>query len=272
MTKKKATIRRGTSSSETLRTRVLGHFEHLRVPLREDHLDTILREAENESISHLDFLDRLIGEQADLRRERSIERRIRAARFDERKTLEDFEWAFNKAAIDRQQIEDLATADFVERKDNLLMVGQSGVGKSHILQAIGMRACAAGHSVRYTTSAAMIAELTAALADHTLPKCLRRYVRPALLILDEFGFDKVERLESPESASLIYKVIDARHRKGSIALGTNVDFERWGEYLGDAPLSMALLDRLVDGATILKLRGKSYRARRTKTPPKSRKP
>ena len=244
-----------------LHERVLAHFEALRVPLRPEDLDDVVRRAEQEALGHLAFLDALIGEQAALRRERSIERRIRAARFPERKSLEDFDWEFNKRSIDRVQFEDLATADFVARRDNVVIVGESGVGKSHLMQAIGMRTCAAGRSVRYTTSADLIADLTSALADKTLPKRLSRYVRPELLIVDEFGFDKIERRESPESASLLYKVVDARHRKGSIALVTNIDFDFWGDYLGDAPLSMALLDRLVDHATIIKIKdARSYRA------------
>lgn len=252
--------------TEGLRERVLEHFQNLRVPLSSEDLDRVLAKAEREGLSHLAFLDGLIGEQANLRRERSIERRIRAARFSERKTFEEFDWEFNHQAIDRIQIEELATAEFIRRKDNLLIVGQSGVGKSHILQAIGIRACSAGYSVRYTTSAELIETLTSALADKSLPKKLRQYTRPELLVVDEFGFDRVERMESPQSASLLYKVVDARHRKGSIALVTNIDFEAWGEYLGDAPLSMALLDRLVHHATIIKIsrKAKSYRSEAAK--------
>lgn len=254
------------NNKTSLRERVLRHFEALRVALREEHLDEVLRKAEKGATSHLEFLDALLGEQASLRRERSIERRIRAARFGQRATLETFDWNFNKRAIDRTQFEDLATVDFVARRDNVVIVGESGVGKSHLVQAIGIKACAAGHSVRYTTSAGMIADLTSALADRTLPKRLRHYVRPELLIVDEFGFDKIERLDSPESASLIFKVVDARYRKGSIVLVTNIDFDDWGGYLGDPPLSMALLDRLVDHATIIKIKdAKSYRAGSAKT-------
>lgn len=252
------------SNGKSLKENVLSHFSDLRVPIDPEHLDSVLSRAEREKLSHLDFLVSLVGEQAKLRKERSIERRIRAARFDERKTLEEFDWEFNKKVIDRVQIETLATAEFVSRKENLVFVGLSGVGKSHLMQAIGMRACATGFSVRYITSAALISELTSALADMTLPQKIRRFVSPSLLIIDEFGFDRVERLESTQSATLLYKVIDARYRKGSVALLTNVDFEDWGEYLGDPPLSMALLDRLVHNATILKMKGKSYRAEASK--------
>ncbi len=251
-------------STELQRERLLDQFKILRIPISGEALDEILARASKQRLSYLAFLDDLIGEQANLRRERSIERRIRHARFAERKELGSFDWDFNKKAIDRLQIEELATADFVRRKDNVVFVGKSGVGKSHIIQAVGIQACAAGFSVRYTTSAALIESLTAALADKTLTKALGRFTRPQLLIIDEFGFDRVERSESPEAASLLYKVVHARSNKGSTALLTNIDFGNWGDYLGDPPLSMALLDRLVDNAIILKINGRSYRAEKAK--------
>ena len=128
-----------------------------------------------------------------------------------------------------------------------------------------MRACAAGYRVLYRTSAQLLNDLNASLADKTLPVRLRRYQRPEFLISDEFGFDRVERLESPEAAHLLYKVIVARHRRRSTALLTNIDFDGWADYMGDAPLAMAFLDRLVEGAVIIKIKGKSYRARKAKT-------
>ena len=116
--------------------------------------------------------------------------------------------------------------------------------------------------MRYTTSAELLADLTAALADQTLVRRLREYAHFDLLIIDEFGFDRIERSESGQAASLLYKLIDARSPKRSTALVTNIDFEAWGEYLGDPPLAMAFLDRIVDGAIIVKINGKSYRAHR----------
>ncbi len=106
----------------------------------------------------------------------------------------------------------------------------------------------------------MLADLTASLADKTLPQRVRYYSRPELLIIDEFGLDRIERSEGPQAAHLLYKIIAARNQKCSTALVTNVDFDKWGDYLFDGPLAMALLDRLVQGAIILKIKGKSYRA------------
>jgi DNA replication protein DnaC len=122
-------------------------------------------------------------------------------------------------------------------------------------------ACVLGYRVRYETSASILQELTAALADRTLARVLRYYGRFDLVILDEFGFDRLERIESPEAASLLFKLINARGGRAT-ALVTNIDFEAWGGYLADPPLAMAFLDRIVDGAIIMKLKGKSYRAHR----------
>ena len=148
-----------------------------------------------------------------------------------------------------------------------MLVGQSGVGKSHLAQALGRQCCVLGYHVRYTTSAKLLQQLTAALADQTLPAQLNYWTRFDWLIIDEFGFDRLERTLSPQAANLLYKVIDARSPQRSTALVTNIDFEAWAEYLGDPPLAMAFLDRVVDGAILLKFRGRSYRAHRAQCPP-----
>lgn len=252
------------ATSADLRQQILDDFQALRIPLRPEQLDAAVARAEHEGLAHLDFLRALVGEQADRRRERAVAHRIREAHFRDGKTLADFDWQFNAAAIDRTRIEALATAEFVGRRENLVLVGQSGVGKSHIIQAIGQRACVLGYRVRYTTSADVLAHLTASLADQTLPRRLREYARVDLLILDEFGFDRIERAEAHQAASLLYKLIDARSPNRSTALVTNIDFEAWADYLGDPPLAMAFLDRIVDGAIIVKINGKSYRAHRAR--------
>ena len=206
-----------------LRDRIPVDFEDLGVRLSPDQFDTVLAESEKATCSHLEFLERVLSPAAAERRQRSIERRIHQARFhDEAASLETLDWKFN-GGIDRTQIEELATADFVRRGDNLVPAGQSGLGKSHLIQSIGRRACVAGYRVCYITSAELLRKLG--------------------------RWPTARRLGRS---------------------GTNIDFDAWGEYLGDAPLAMALLDRLVDGALILKFRGKSYRAHRAKKPPSAK--
>ncbi len=246
----------------SLREQLLADFATLKVPLAAEQLDAVLAAAEREGLTHLEVVHRLVAEQASLRRERSIANRIRAARFKELKTLATFDWDFNAKAIQRVQIEELATGAFIGRRDNLVFVGQSGVGKSHIIQAVGQAACVLGHRVRYTTSGDLLKDLNASLADRSLPERVSYYARFDLLIIDEFGFDHIERKETSQVANLLYKIIDARSQQHSTALVTNIDFDAWADYLGDPPLAMAFLDRLVDGAIILKIKGKSYRAHR----------
>jgi DNA replication protein DnaC len=253
------------TTTADLRERILADFATLKVPLRAEQLDAILARAGRDGLSHQQFLHLLIVEQANQRRERSIAHRIREARFAERKPLNEFDWEFNRSVIDRTQIEELATGAFIGRRENLVMVGQSGVGKSFLLQAIGEAACVLGYSVRYTTSADMLKDLTAAIADRTLPKRVRYYASFDYLIIDEFGFDYIEREQSPQAANLFFKVIQARNRRRSTALATNMDFKTWTKNLGESNLAGAFLDRIVDGAIILKINGKSYRAHRTQS-------
>ena len=247
------------------RQRLLADLAVLKVAVSAETLDAVLAQAEREHWSPLLFASRLLGAAADRRRERSLERRLNEARFRDGATLETFDWQFNAPTIARGQIEELASCAFVRRHDNLIVVGQSGLGKSHLLQGLGRCACVQGFRVRYTTSAGLLQDLTAALADQTLAARLRYWTNYDLLIIDEFGFDRLERQVCAEAPQLLYKVIDGRHGQRSTVLVTNVDFEAWGEYLGDAPLAMAFLDRLVDGAIVLKLRGRSYRAARART-------
>ncbi len=260
MKQKTATTTTTAAVKTPLRDQCLSHCATLGIPLEPAALDELLNRAERESLPHLRFLDLLLGEQANARRERGVARRIREAHFAEQKTLEGFDWQFNPKTFDRVQIEELATGDFIRRRANLVLVGWSGIGKSHIIQSIGQKACVHGYRVLYRTSAELLADLTASLADKTLPARLRRYASPDLLIIDEFGFDRIERTECPESAHLLYKIIAASNQKRSTAVVTNVDFDKWGEYLPDGPLAMAFLDRLVERAIVLKVKGKSYRA------------
>jgi DNA replication protein DnaC len=147
---------RAKPTGTELRQKILEDFEVLRIPVRSEQLDAVVSRAESEGLSHLEFLRLLISEQANGRRERGIARCIRKAAFAETKTLVDFDWQFNGAAIDRVRIEALAGAEFISRCQNLVWVGQSGVGKSHLIQAIGQCACVLGYRVRYETSGSIL--------------------------------------------------------------------------------------------------------------------
>ena len=228
--------------------------------MTDEQLDEVLHEAARTKPAYLQLLEHFLAKPAIERQERSVQRRLQRASFRDPGTLESFDWKFNARTIDPAPFRELATGDFVRRKEHVAFVGKSGLGKSHLIQGIGRSCCVLGYRVRYTTSAQLLEELTAASGDRTLTNRVRHYGRFDLLIIDEFGFDKLERMEYPESPSLLYKVIDHRNRRGSTALVTNIDFNDWTDYLGDPPMAMALLDRVVDGAIIQRFEGKSYRA------------
>lgn len=234
----------------------------MKIRLSEEELDVVVRDATENNHSLWQFLERVLAGPANSAIERSIEHRIRLAKFRDSAALESFDWSFNAKTISRGQFEELATGEFIARGDNIAFVGKSGLGKSHLIQGIGRACCVLGYRVRYVTSATLLEELTAAAGDKTLTVKVRYYRSFDLLIIDEFGFDKLERREYPESPSLLYKVVDARSGRGSTAFVTNVDFQDWTEYIGDPPLVMALLDRVVDSAIRIRFDGKSYRQHR----------
>jgi DNA replication protein DnaC len=228
-------------------------------------LDAALLAAEQESLGYLEFLHRLLAGPAEAKQQRALERRIRAAHFREVITLDGFDWEFNAKGVDRRVVEQLVTCDFVRRRGNVILVGQTGLGKSRILQSVGHAACILGYRVRYTTSAKLLREFTAALADGTFERKLDLYARFDLLLIDEFGFDHLEREVPSQASTFYYRLLDARTGRRSTALATNIDFKAWADYLGDPPLAAAFLDRLVDNAVILKLSGESYRVHRARS-------
>jgi DNA replication protein DnaC len=207
----------------------------------------------------LEMLWRLVEAQFIASRQRAVSWRIRRAKLPAPKSLDNFNFGF-QPKLDRDRVMQLATLDFVSRGENLLVAGMSGTGKSHICIAIGYLACAAGLRTRYTTSAEMLTTLAASLATGTLAQALKSYVRPQLLIVDEVGLDRPERETTPD-AQLFYKVIRPRHQAPrSTVITSNIDWEKWGEYLGDDVASVAILDRLIEHGHLLTIDGPSYRA------------
>ena len=246
----------------TLRQSILAHLRTLKIQFSEAELDEIVRQSTQENYSAWQLLERFLSVPATGAQERAMERRVRNAKFPSSACMESFDWSFNAKTISRGPLEELATGEFIGRGDNIVFVGKSGLGKSHLIEGIGRSCCALGHRVRYVTSAQLLEDLTSAAGDKSLPAKVRYYRSFDLLIIDEFGFDRLERQEYPESPSLLYKVVDARSGRGSTAFITNVDFNAWTDYLGDPPLVMALLDRVVDSAIVVRFEGKSYRQHR----------
>jgi len=218
-----------------------------------DHLPT----NPGERVRFLGVLERILTVEQAHRVERRIERRIQQARFPDMPTLETFDFDF-QTGIDRELVMDLATLAWVDRQEDLVLIGQSGTGKSHIAKALCLIGCKQQRSVRYTTCADMMTTLFASLADNTLGDAIKRYVRPQLLLVDDLGYDPIEQ-EQAREAQLLYKVLEARHQKASTIVTSNLDADAWPEYLGNHYLTIALLDRLLYRGTAITIDGPSWR-------------
>jgi DNA replication protein DnaC len=255
--------RPGESTNEDdLRTRLQGHIRDLGlIGLDDGRLDQQLSWAVREKPSYTALLERVLGQVAGLRRERRVERRIKQSGLTIRKTLEAFEWNF-QPKLDRTVIEELGALGFIERGDDLLLTGKTGTGKSHILQAIALRACSAGHHVHYSRCVDLIDHLYAGLADDSYPRRLRRLRRVGLLVIDDVGLGQLKkRDDEPTAAHMLFNLIDLRHQdtSTSTAITSNIKLSGWGKYLGDATIAAAILDRLAASALRIDINGPSYR-------------
>ena len=217
-------------------------------------LDLRTNEAVDASLSHSEFLFRLCSDEIERRESKQLDLRMRRASFDGVKRLEDFEWAFN-AQIPKAKIVDLATCNFVERKENVVLIGPTGVGKSHIAQAIGERACRMGHSVFYTSAHRMLSDLRAARADQTYDKKMLRVTSPDVLVIDDLGLRPLE-LDEPID---LYEIIRQRYEIGSMIVTSNRALEEWYPLFRDDLMASAAMDRLLHHSHVVVMEGHSYR-------------
>jgi DNA replication protein DnaC len=205
----------------------------------------------------LDTCERLLRAELDDRRERRIARRLDSSHLPERPTLESFDFGF-QPKLDKALVLDLALLAWVDRNEDLVLVGDPGVGKSHIAKAFCVIACGQQRRVLYTTCADMMLDLHSALADGSLRQRIKRYTCPALLLIDDLGYDPLEQ-EHAREAQLLHKVLEGRHGRASTIVTSNLDVDAWAEYLGHPQLTMALLDKLLYHATAIRIDGPSYR-------------
>ena len=250
--------RTGATEDEII-VRLRGHLEFLRMTHTIKNLDERLAWARKQRPGHTALLEHVLGAEVATKRQARIERRIRTSTLVERKTLEAFDWDF-QPSLDKDTVLELARLDFVDRAEDALITGDPGTGKSHILKAIGLRACERGVSLRYARCVDLLDDLHAGLADGTYPKRLRAWARPRLLIIDDVGLGHLKkRDDEPTAAHTLYNIIDRRHGHASTAITSNIELSDWGTYLGDAIITRAILDRLVMNAIRLRIKGPSYR-------------
>jgi DNA replication protein DnaC len=215
----------------------------------------VLDEAGRKGSSPLEVLSLLIGTEAAARSQRALERRIREARLPKRKTLAEYDFDFPKK-IAKAVILRLFDCDFIDRHGCAVLIGATGLGKTHLLTALGYVAVEKGHAVRYVRVVEMLNHLTTAQMNGTLGKALMNYTRPALLLLDELGYLPIDK----RGADLLFQVVAARYETGSIVLTTNRVFRDWGAIFDmDNTLATALIDRLMHHGEAVVIRGESYR-------------
>jgi DNA replication protein DnaC len=230
------------------------HLRRLRLSGVLETLDVRTQQAISEQWTYQEYLDRLVLDEHERREQKRLEGRIRRGGVNTTKTLESFNFGFNPS-INRQQIFDLATCGFIQQKRNVLVCGQTGVGKTHLVQALAHEAARQGCEVLYTTADQLLRQLHAGRADGTVEKRLATYLAPALLVIDDFGLKPLP----PMGPVDMYDVINGRYERGSIALTSNRAPEEWAELFGDPLLANAALDRLAHRATVIAIRGRSYR-------------
>lgn len=212
----------------------------------------------------------MLGAEVASKLEGRIERRVLQSGLRERKTLEAFDWNF-QPDLDKGFILELARLDFVRRRDDLVFTGRSGTGKSHILKALGLRACEQAISMRYARCVDLLDDLHAGLADGTYTRRLKGWARPDLLVIDDVGLGQVKKREDePTGAHMLFNLIDKRHGRVSTAVTSNIALSDWGRYLGDSTVAMAILDRLAMNAIRVDINGPSFRQHTAETRAKKR--
>ncbi len=221
-----------------------------------DTLEARLGQAHAGELGHLEFLQVLCQDEIARREVAALERRLRAARFEASVTIEDFDFTYNPK-IPAAVIRDLATLRFVEAGESVVLHGPVGVGKSHVAQALGHAACRRGHSVAFTKTSRLLADLAGGHADRTWEARLRRWARPALLILDDFAMRECTVAQADD----LYELVSERAGR-SIVLTANRAAEDWYSLFPNPVVAESILDRLVNGAHHVHMPGRSYRPNR----------
>jgi DNA replication protein DnaC len=230
------------------------HLKQLKLPTVLREYDKVARECARDGVDHPRYLLRLIELELIDRERRLVERRIRQARFPATKSLDTFEFAAIPS-LNKMLVLELARCEYILRRENIIALGNSGTGKTHIALSLGLAACQKGFSVAFTTAAAMVHQLMEARDERRLIKLQRELQAVKLLIIDELGYVPL----SPTGAELLFEVFSQRYEHGSTIVTSNLPFEEWTSVLGSERLTGALLDRLTHHVHILTMNGDSYR-------------
>jgi len=244
------------TAAPTLRDRLRAQLADLKMPGALEALDDILAALDGGKLQAPAAVEALLGAQIALRNNRRLQAAMRSSRLPAVKTLADFDFSF-QPSIKREQLESLHTLGFVERRENVILLGPPGVGKTHLAISLAVAAAESGRRVYYGTLGDLIASLEEAQQAGRLAQRLKTLVFPALLVVDEIGYLPVSRT----GAMLFFQLMARRYEHASTVLTSNKSFSEWGEVFGDEVMAAALVDRLVHHCHIVNIRGNSYRMR-----------
>jgi DNA replication protein DnaC len=238
-----------------LKHQLSGQLRHLRMSGVMETLEARNRQAIDGQWSYMDFLSRLMEDETERRAQKQLSMRLRRSTLNTTKTIEGFDFQFNPN-LNRQQILQLAACEYIREHRNLLICGPTGVGKTHLAQALGQEAARQNFDVLFVSVQKMLQHLHGGRADGSWERRLGNYLRPDLLILDDFGLKSIQ----PPGPEDLYDVINERYERSSILLTSNRAPNEWPDLFLDPLLASAGLDRLLDRAEVVIIRGASYRA------------
>ena len=236
------------------------HLKKLRLPTFNSEYTKLARQCAAEGKDHVQYLLRLCELELIERERRMIERRIKAAKFPATKSLDSFDFRAIPS-LNKVLTMELARCEFIDRRENVIALGPSGTGKTHVALGLGLTACQRGRKVRFTTTAALVHELIEAVDERRLQRLQKTLASQDLLIIDELGFVPL----SKTGAELLFEIISQRYERGSIIITSNLPFDEWTEVFGSERLTGAILDRLTHHVNILEMNGESFRLRESRT-------
>lgn len=231
-------------------------LRRLRLSGLTETLEVRLHEASGNRLSHLEFLELILQDELLVRDQRKIGRRVKSASFRDQKSLQDFDWNFNPM-IKRKQMYELATGRFIKERRDVLLCSAPGTGKSHLIQAIGYQLIKLGYVVLYRSIFDVVRDFLHDEAMDGHERVMNRYLKPDLLIIDDFGMKQLPK----RSGEFLFEIIMRRHELRSTMMTSNRPLEDWGKLIGDVPTATAILDRFLQDSEVIQITGKSYRMR-----------